>query len=200
MEIVESYIVPANSGEGLYREKGSKFLSFAHPVTEMHEIDAFLEEYRKKYFDSRHVCFAYRLGHDGAETKAFDGGEPFYSAGMPILNEIRAKEFTYCIVIVVRYFGGTKLGVPGLVNAYGQAAAEALAHCKPKTIHVTKALKIHYPYSLTAEVTKIMNQNNLKASESIFMEDCRQTLEIPVKEYEKLYPVFDLLGVIVKED
>lgn len=196
METVESYTMPANSGEGLYREKGSKFLAFAHPVTEVHEIDAYLEEYRKKYYDSRHVCFAYRMGKEGNETKAFDGGEPFYSAGQPILNEIRAKDFTYCIVIVVRYYGGTKLGVPGLVNAYGQSAADALSHCKPKVIQITKSLPIRYAYNLTAEVSRIMNQNNLKASESEFMADCRQVVEIPIKDFEKIYGYFDILGVI----
>jgi uncharacterized YigZ family protein len=112
--------------EGIYKEKGSKFLAFAYPVETEADVKGHLERIKKEYFDARHHCFAYMLGADRKKFRAFDDGEPNHSAGDPILGQIRSKNITNVLVIVVRYFGGTKLGVGGLISAYKTAAEDAL--------------------------------------------------------------------------
>ena len=115
-----------DSAEGLYKEKGSKFLAFAFPVTTEDEIKDCQEKIRKKYFDARHHCYAWILGADKSQLRANDDGEPNHSAGDPILGQIRSRDLTDVLVVVVRYFGGTKLGVSGLIQAYRAAAEDAL--------------------------------------------------------------------------
>ena len=114
------------STEGIYKEKGSKFLSFAIPVRHADEVKEIVKEYRKRYFDARHVCYAYMLGHEHKEFRANDDGEPSGTAGRPILGQINSRELTDILVIVVRYFGGVLLGTGGLVVAYKEATADAL--------------------------------------------------------------------------
>ena len=122
----DSFLTIGQPAEGLYKEKGSKFIGLAFPVKTEDEVKERLEETRKTYYDARHHCYAYILGHEGTQFRANDDGEPNHSAGDPILGQIRSKELTNTLVIVVRYFGGTKLGVSGLINAYKTAAALAL--------------------------------------------------------------------------
>ena len=113
-------------GEAIYTEKRSKFLAFAIPVTTIEQVKEYIEVYQKKYYDARHVCYAYRLGERGENERSNDNGEPSGTAGKPILGQIHSQELTNVLVIVVRYFGGVKLGTSGLIVAYRAAAAEAL--------------------------------------------------------------------------
>ena len=124
---MDSYLTIKEQAEGQYSEKRSKFLAFAFPVSTVEEVKALLAEYQKKYYDARHVCYAYMLGPERTEFRANDNGEPSGTAGKPILGQINSNNLTNILILVVRYFGGIKLGTSGLIVAYRAAAAEAIA-------------------------------------------------------------------------
>ncbi|MCB9230191.1 MAG: YigZ family protein [Bacteroidia bacterium] len=185
--------------EAYLREKGSKFLAFAWPVSSLAEIESHLEETRKKFHDSRHVCFAYRLGPAGEEWRAYDAGEPAHSAGDPILNEIRSLELTQILVVVVRYFGGTKLGIPGLIEAYKTVTREALSQATIVESVITEPLSIRFPYEMTSTVNKILHHHKLEPGKAEYGADCR--MEIPVRKglSEELQNVFLEIGILEKK-
>ena len=181
------------AGEGIYSEKRSKFLAFAIPVTTASEVKEQVEAYQKKYYDARHVCYAYRLGEKGELFRANDNGEPSGTAGKPILGQIDSRELTNVLVVVVRYFGGIKLGTSGLIVAYRLAAAEAL----DATEHVQKTINgeitLRFPYHLLNDVLRIVKEEEPKVVEQIFDNDCLMRLSIRlsllprlVQRYEKL--------------
>jgi uncharacterized YigZ family protein len=147
---------------GSYKEKGSKFLAFAYPVRSEAEIRERLEALKRKYFDARHHCFAWMLGPDKQKFRAFDNGEPNHSAGDPILGQIRSHELTNVLIVVVRYFGGVKLGVGGLIGAYRAAAADALDSATIIEEEVSEILEIGYEYSAVSEVMRLIKGNELK--------------------------------------
>ena len=142
--MVEAYKTLSKKGEGVYKEKGSKFLAFAYHVENDEAIRDVLEDIKKVYFDARHHCYAYVLGPERKVFRANDDGEPNHSAGDPILGQINSKELTNTLVVVVRYFGGTKLGVSGLITAYRTAAEEALDAAQITTIEIKERAIIHY--------------------------------------------------------
>lgn len=144
--------------EGIYREKGSKFLAFAYPVTEEAQIKEKLENLKKKYYDARHHCYAWVLGAKKDRFRAFDDGEPNHSAGDPILGQIRSRNLTNILVVVVRYFGGVKLGVSGLIAAYRTAASQALQQAAIVEQEVMKSFRLTYAYNQTPEVMKLIKQ------------------------------------------
>ena len=123
----DTYLTISRTSEGIYKEKMSKFLSFAIPVTTVDEVKRELEKYQKEYYDARHVCWAYMLGHERTQFRSNDNGEPSGTAGKPILGQINSANLTDILIVVVRYFGGIKLGTSGLIIAYREAAAEAIA-------------------------------------------------------------------------
>ncbi len=168
----DSYKMLTKPSEGLYKEKGSKFISLAYPVETEDEIKEILAELKKKYYDARHQCYAWVLGTDQSMFRANDDGEPSGSAGKPILNQIYSYELTNTLIVVIRYFGGTKLGVGGLANAYKVAARDALANgiIEEKTIDVTFSLQ--FPYTLMNEVSRIMKEENLQQLNPKFEFDC----------------------------
>lgn len=181
------------AGDGIYSEKRSKFLAFAIPVTTASEVKEQVEAYQKKYYDARHVCYAYRLGEKGELFRANDNGEPSGTAGKPILGQIDSRELTNVLVVVVRYFGGIKLGTSGLIVAYRLAAAEAL----DATEHVQKTINgeitLRFPYHLLNDVLRIVKEEEPKVVEQIFDNDCLMRLSIRlsllprlVQRYEKL--------------
>ena len=129
-----------SEGEGYYTEKRSKFLAFAHHVSTVEEIKELLAGYRKKYYDARHVCYAYMLGAERSEFRANDDGEPSSTAGKPILGQINSNELTDILIVVVRYYGGVNLGTSGLIVAYREAAADAIAHCEIETRQVEEVI------------------------------------------------------------
>ena len=142
----DTYNALTSTGEAIYTEKRSKFYAFAIPVETEEEIKLWLTEYKKKYYDARHACYAYALGTDGNITRANDDGEPSGTAGRPILGQIRSANVTNILVIVIRYFGGVKLGTGGLCVAYKTAAAEAIANGTIEEKIIKDIVKIEVPY------------------------------------------------------
>lgn len=179
--------------EGFYKEKGSKFIAKAFPVSSVEQVQDILDNLRKEYHDARHHCYAYIVGHDGSHIRANDDGEPNHSAGDPILGQIKSFEVTNTLVIVIRYFGGTKLGVSGLINAYKTAAAEALHKAKVIKREVMGKISFHFTYPETNQVMKMVGKYSIKVSEQIFESECKLTGKIPIRHLENLKDEIDLL-------
>jgi uncharacterized YigZ family protein len=169
---VFSYRTLQSPAEGLYKEKGSKFLAFAYPVENEQQVRDKLESLKKKYFDARHHCFAYVLEPDKNKHRAFDDGEPNHSAGDPILGQIKSKDLTDTLVVVVRYFGGTKLGVGGLISAYKAAAEDALNHAIIIIKEVFHSIRFSYDYSATPEVMRLIKEFEMIVKDQAFGENC----------------------------
>lgn len=167
-----SFLTIQGPSQGNYKEKGSKFLAFAFPVSSEKEVKEQLELLRKKYFDARHHCYAYVLGADKLKSKAHDDGEPNHSASGPILGQIRSKNLTDVLVVVVRYFGGVKLGVGGLMQAYKAAAEDALNHTLVREVDVVKKIELKFEHSQTAEAMRLVKEFELKVIEQSFEESC----------------------------
>lgn len=176
--IQDTYTTLAAPTEGLYKEKGSKFIALAYPMYTEEEVKEVLAELRKKYYDARHHCYAYILGADQARYRANDDGEPNHSAGDPILGQIRSAGLSNVLVVVVRYFGGTKLGVSGLITAYKTATAEALQQATLVEQHETTLLQAHYAYPQMNHVMSLVKEHDLQVRDQQFALDCRLTLEV----------------------
>lgn len=151
-----------STSKGDYREKGSKFFSIAFPVDNLNDFKQELQNLKKEYHDARHWCFAYRINPEQPEIRANDDGEPSNSAGMPIYNQIQSFELWNVAIVVVRYFGGTKLGVSGLVNAYKTSAQEALQNAKIETQYLLKEIQIEFPYKLMNDVSRLIKNENIQ--------------------------------------
>ena len=170
---MKKYYTISTASEGLYKEKGSKFLSFAFPVSSEEEIKRNLERVKKQYYDARHYCYAWMMGMDQQRWRANDDGEPVHSAGDPILGQIRSMELTNTLVIVVRYFGGTKLGVGGLINAYRTAAESALEAPTKIEIHEVLTVTLLFDYDSISVVEKLISDFEINVSDRIFEERCK---------------------------
>ncbi len=168
----DTYNIITASGEGLYKEKGSKFIAIALAVQSKDEIREVLLQIKKKYFDARHHCYAWVLGTDKSQFRANDDGEPSGSAGKPILNQIYSADLTNILVIVVRYFGGIKLGVSGLVNAYKTAAREAIAHAPRQERTVDNVYLLKFEYPLINEVMRVLREEDIQPATSRFELSC----------------------------
>lgn len=178
--------------EGTYKEKGSKFLAFAYPVENESEIKERLDALKKKYFDARHHCYAWMLGSEKKRFRAFDDGEPNHSAGDPVLGQIRSKDLTHVLVVVVRYFGGVKLGVGGLISAYKAAAGDALNHAVIIEKEVTGFYTLKYDYDATPEVMKLIKNNELTIRSQDFAERCKLEVEISLRRRETFLEAIQL--------
>ncbi|MCL4105583.1 UNVERIFIED_CONTAM: hypothetical protein GTU68_057458 [Idotea baltica] len=196
----DSYFTLQHPGEGLYKEKGSKFIAMAWPVTTEEEVEQFLAEARKKYYDSRHVCYAWRLGREGKRFRANDDGEPSHSAGDPILNEMKSQELSDVLVAVVRYFGGTKLGVGGLIRAYGTAAKEALEDGEREEVVLREEVEIRFPYEKTSDVNRVLHPFRIEASTKEYEMDCRFIYRIRLSRVERIKQVLREIGVLVEKE
>jgi uncharacterized YigZ family protein len=172
-------------GEALFKEKGSKFLSFAYHVKTEEDVKNYFTQLKKKYFDATHHCYAYQLGVELVYQRANDDGEPNGTAGLPILNQIKSKKLTYVLVVVVRYYGGTKLGASGLVSAYKTATQLALENALIVEKMLTKTIRIDFDYLAMNEVMKIIKDDELKILQQHFDNQCTMTLEIPKKVWEQ---------------
>ena len=170
---------------GIYREKGSKFLSFALPVNNANEIKEHLAQFRKKYYDARHVCYAYVLGESCSEYRVSDDGEPSGTAGKPILGQINSFELTDVLIVVVRYFGGILLGTGGLVNAYKEAAADALKNAEIVEKYEEKLISIEFPYLLSNEVSRLSKELDLHIESQNFDDKCSMKLSVSKDNYPK---------------
>jgi uncharacterized YigZ family protein len=164
--------------EGLCKDRGSKFLAFAYPVESQAEVDAYLQTLRKQYHDARHHGYAFRLGLYGETTFAHDDGEPSHSAGDPILGAIRSQQLTNVLVVVVRYFGGTKLGVRGLIEAYRSATELALEVAEREEIIPKVVFLLRFPYEQTAEINRILHPHVIEEVEATYEAAVQQKLAI----------------------
>ncbi|WP_195252555.1 IMPACT family protein [Hoylesella timonensis] len=165
-------------GEGFYSEKRSKFLAFAHHVTTENEVKELLQTYKKKYYDARHCCYAYMLGADRSVFRANDDGEPSSTAGKPILGQINAHELTDILIVVVRYFGGTKLGTSGLIVAYRTAAAAAIENAQIETRYVEDIIDYSFTYPLLNEVMRVVKELEPRIVSQTFDNTCHISLAI----------------------
>lgn len=189
----DSYLTIEHDSEGFYKEKGSKFIAFACPVQSEEEIRAKLEALRKEYYDARHHCYGYIYGNDGAHFRANDDGEPGHSAGDPILGQIKSRELTNTLVVVIRYFGGTKLGVSGLIGAYKTAAAEALEANTIIKREITEKLQFNFPYEEMNAVMKLVKDLSLKILNQGYEDQCTLDVEVIVSTVASLEEKVDLM-------
>jgi len=169
----DTYRTIKQRSEGVFRDRGSRFLAFAFPVFTRDEIKKTLDELRKEYHDARHHCYAYRLGAAKEIFRANDDGEPSGSAGNPILGQIRSNDLSNILIVVVRYFGGTLLGVGGLINAYRTAAANAIQDAIIVTGAEQDLIEIVFSYAMMNKVMKILRDEGMKILEQDFTESCK---------------------------
>lgn len=197
----DTYKTITSPAEAVFTEKRSKFLAFAYPVETVDEVKAKVAELSKKYFDARHVCWAYMLGADRTDFRANDNGEPSGTAGKPILGQINSLELTNVLVAVVRYFGGIKLGTAGLIVAYRQAARDALDSATIVELHETELITFSYPYMAMNEVMKLTRGEGVEMVSSIFDNTCTMTLRVErdrADSYRRR--LADIDGVTLKQD
>lgn len=174
----DTYLTIQDKSEGIYTEKRSKFLAFAHPVETIDEIKDLLTDYKKKYYDARHVCYAYMLGPERTDFRVNDDGEPSSTAGRPILGQINSRELTNILVVVIRYFGGVKLGTSGLIVAYREAATEALSAAMVIEKTIEETVTFTFPYVMMNSVMRVVKELNPRIVEQKYDETCIITLAI----------------------
>lgn len=182
----DTYKTIAALAESVYTEKRSKFIAIALPVRTLAEIKAYLDEYQKKYYDARHVCYAYMLGAERKEFRANDNGEPSGTAGKPILGQINSNELTDILVIVVRYFGGIKLGTSGLIVAYKTAAAQALFEAQIIEKTVDEQVTVVFEYPFMNDIMRIVKEESPEILNQSYDMDCVMTLRIRKSQMPRL--------------
>ena len=188
--------------EVIFKEKSSKFLGYAFPVTSEEEIKAHLEEVKKEHFSARHWCYAWQLGHGTNQRyRANDDGEPNNTAGIPIYGQIQSFELTNILVIVVRYFGGIKLGVGGLVQAYKTTAQLTLQEAEIEEKLITEELRIRFEYPLMNKVMRVVKEQNLNITQQLLTENCELHLAIRQSDYQRMQELFEnIYGVLIVKD
>ena len=192
----DTYNMLATRGDGLYKEKGSKFIAEAFTVMSEDEAKAAIADIKKKYFDARHHCFAYMIGPEKKVFRSSDDGEPSGTAGKPILNQILSKDVTNVCVVVTRYFGGIKLGTSGLINAYKTASREALDNAQVVEKTVNNIYSLEFGYPLMNEVMRIMKEENLEQQNPRFELDCYLEFSTRKNDASKIEEKFrNLFGV-----
>lgn len=189
-EIVDKYKTIAKTSEGFFKEKGSKFLSFAYPIQSEDEIKPIQEMLRKKYYDARHHVFAWKLGAKDEHFRANDDGEPANSSGPPILGQIRSFELSDILIIVIRYFGGTKLGIPGLINAYKTAAKEAIENNQIITRTITDTFRISFAYEDMNIVMRKLKDEKIEQFNQIFEMKCSLEIKVRLNDSKRIENIF----------
>ena len=182
----DTFYTLGGEAEALYKDKGSKFLAYGYPVTCEEEIKGRLDALRKRYYDATHHCYAWRLGPKGESFRANDDGEPSSTAGRPILGQMLSREVTDALIVVVRYFGGTKLGVPGLIEAYKRSAALVLENAEIEQRTVDVQTTIRFSYLAMNDVMRIVKEEEPEMLEQSYDMDCRMTLRIRKSAMPKL--------------
>ena len=175
-----------SQSEGFYSEKRSKFFAFAHHVETVDEVKDIVATYRKKYYDARHVCYAYMLGAERKEFRVNDDGEPSSTAGKPILGQINSNELTDILIVVVRYYGGVNLGISGLIVAYREAAADAIAHATIEMRQLEEQVTYSFAYPLMNSVMRVVKEMQSRIVSQTFDNTCSITLSIRQSEAEEL--------------
>jgi uncharacterized YigZ family protein len=187
----DSYLTIKSSSEGIYKEKGSRFIAYARTVTDTEEIRQIIDKIRKEHHEARHHCFAYMIGRDRNIWRVFDDGEPSGTAGRPILGQINSSGLTNILIVVSRYFGGTLLGVSGLINAYRSAAASAIENAEIVECTVKYYYEITYPYISMNDVMKILKEEEIEQSGHVFDLECRINISFRASSREKIMERFD---------
>lgn len=197
MQQVDVYTTISEPSEGIYKEKGSKFLAFAFPVMEEEQIKNHIQELKQKYYDARHHCYAWQLGLDDNHFRVNDDGEPSGTAGKPIHGQIRSHGITNLLIVVVRYFGGTKLGTSGLINAYKCASANALANANQVEKTINNHYKVQFSYAVMNDVMRVIKEEEPDITYQQFDINCLMQLsvrqsksDVLVTKLEKIESVF----------
>lgn len=195
------YLTLAAPSEGLYKEKMSKFISFAIPVESVAEAKEQISNYQKRYHDARHVCWAYMIGPRRTDFLSSDNGEPSGTAGKPILGQINSFGLTNVVVIVVRYFGGIKLGTSGLIVAYREAAREALGGATIVERHEMADISFTFPYLAMNDVMKLLKSGEVEIKHQVFDNACEMVLSVRLDNYDALKErLNDIDGVTLSEN
>ncbi len=192
MEITDIYKSIASPSKGLYKDNGSKFLAFAFPVSSVEQAMEHIQSLKTEYFDARHHCYAYRIGLTGEIWRANDDGEPSSSAGKPILNQILSSGLSDILIVVVRYFGGIKLGIPGLIKAYRTSSAEAIQTATVIEKTACRQLQIDFDYANMNEVMRLLKSFNLSPDSQQFNLRCSLKVNVPLSKVQKLEEAFRL--------
>ena len=192
MDVSDTFSSIAAPSEGLFKDNGSRFLAFAYPVEREEEVKEIVEGLRKKYHDARHHCFAYRLGYRRDKWRASDDGEPSGSAARPILGQIDSLELSDVLVVVVRYFGGIKLGIPGLIRAYKTSTAEALSKAQIIRKTAKSTLSVRFPYLESNQVMKVLKDMSLVPYDQKWDMDCTLRVDVPLSKVEEFKGRFTL--------
>ncbi|RKE04717.1 IMPACT family protein [Marinifilum flexuosum] len=195
----DTYKTISQQCEGLYKEKGSKFITYAYPVSTEEEIKEHIAKLKKEYYDARHHCYAYMLGADKKNFRANDDGEPSSTAGKPILGQILSNDLTNILIVVVRYFGGTKLGASGLIHAYKTAAADAISNAEILDKTVNDIYDIHFDYLVMNDIMKIIKDEQPEQLGQDFNLTCKITLSIRQSEVERLIQKFEKITSVKVE-
>lgn len=196
--LTDSYKSIAAPSRGLYKDKGSKFLSFAYPVDSEAAINEILSSVNKEYFDARHHCYAYRLGLTGDKWRANDDGEPSSTAGRPILGQILSNELSDILIVVVRYFGGILLGTSGLITAYKSAAADAIANGRIVEKVAAQTFEIRFDYLQMNEVMKVLKELQIAPLEQSFDEKCLISAAVRLRDVDRFKQMLKNTDICLK--
>ena len=197
----DSFKTILSVSEGQYTEKRSRFIAFALPVSSAEEVKKEVDNYKKRYYDARHVCWAYMLGAERANFRVNDDGEPSGTAGKPILGQINSNELTDVLIVVIRYFGGIKLGTSGLITAYKAAASEAISNAEIVEKTVDEDITVSFEYPFLNSIMRIVKEDNPVIVSQNFAMDCEMTLRIRKGEAGKLkYRLLKIDTVYIKEE
>jgi len=180
----DKYMSIAAPAEGLFKDNGSRFIAFAYPVESVEEVKPLVDALKKEYHDARHHCFAYRIGHKGDVFRANDDGEPSGSAGRPILGQIDSAGLSDILVVVVRYFGGIKLGIPGLIRAYKTSTADALAAATVVEKTASQHFTVEFEYLQMNSVMKVLKDMGLPQQNQVFGEKCSIGTKVPLSQID----------------
>jgi uncharacterized YigZ family protein len=190
----DTYNTINSTTAGEFKDRGSRFIAYSVPVKSETDVKEQLELIRKKHHDARHHCYAYRLGPDKSAYRINDDGEPSGTAGKPIYGQILSKDLTNILIVVVRYFGGTKLGVSGLINAYKTSAREALEKATILTKTINDIYEVEFEYDDTSSVMRILKDEGLKPYEQIYEEKCMLKFEVRKKLTDRVYERFNKIN------
>lgn len=196
----DTYFTLGDYSEGLYKEKGSKFISKCYPVETEEQVKEILADLSKEFYDARHVCYAWMLGYERDRFRANDDGEPSGTAGKPILGQINSNNLTNILVVVVRYFGGTKLGASGLITAYKTAAADAIENGDIQEREVRQRFVLHFKYEDMNDIMRIMKEEDVHMIDQVFELECSITLDIRLTNVDKVINRIEKLRKVKVDD
>ncbi|MBR8536120.1 YigZ family protein [Carboxylicivirga sediminis] len=191
MTLPDKYKTIENASEGIYKEKGSKFITYAYPVSDEDEVKEHIAELKKQYYDARHHCYAWQLGVDGKHFRANDDGEPSGTAGKPILGQIRSHDLTNILIVVIRYFGGTKLGTSGLIRAYKEGSIDAINNATIIEKTINDYYRINFDYGVMNDVMKVIKDENPNIHQQDFNLRCAIELSCRQSETKALINKFE---------